>query len=122
MTCRTKIRLITLHSLILIYSGRRSTVILNSLPIHKILDWSKSEAFADDKIKVLIPLPNRPLFLHVCCTYMYLLKTPWERKKLLVTSNFSFSHSVFYPFGELSAIFIRFEIVIWKICWLGRVL
>ena len=33
-----------------------------------------------------------------------LLKTPWEKKKLLVTSNFSFSHSVFYPFGELSTI------------------
>ena len=29
-------------------------------------------------------------------------------------SNFSFSHSVFYPFGELSAIFIKFEIVICK--------
>ena len=28
-----------------------------------------------------------------------------DKEKLLVTSNFSFSHSVFYPFGELSAIF-----------------
>ena len=28
-----------------------------------------------------------------------LLKTPWEKEKLLVTSNFSFSHSVFYLFG-----------------------
>ena len=27
-----------------------------------------------------------------------LLKTIWEKEKLLVTSNFSFSHSVFYPF------------------------
>ena len=27
-------------------------------------------------------------------------------------SNFSFSHNVFYPFGELSAIFIKSEIVI----------
>ena len=25
----------------------------------------------------------------------------WEKKKLLIMSNFSFSHSVFYPFGEL---------------------
>ena len=23
----------------------------------------------------------------------------WEKEKFLVTSNFSFSHSVFYPFG-----------------------
>ena len=28
-----------------------------------------------------------------------LLKTQWEKEKLLVTSNFSFSHSVFYPSG-----------------------
>ena len=28
-------------------------------------------------------------------------------EKLLVTSNFSFSHSVFYPFGDLSAFFIE---------------
>ena len=27
------------------------------------------------------------------------LKTLWEKEKLLVTSNFSFSHSVFYLFG-----------------------
>ena len=28
-----------------------------------------------------------------------LLKTLLEKEKLLITSNFSFSHSVFYPFG-----------------------
>ena len=28
-----------------------------------------------------------------------LLETLWEKKKLLVTSNFSFSHYVFYLFG-----------------------
>ena len=27
-----------------------------------------------------------------------ILKTLWERKKLFVTSNFSFSHNVFFPF------------------------
>ena len=27
------------------------------------------------------------------------LKTLWEKEKLLVTSNFSFSHSVFYLLG-----------------------
>ena len=41
------------------------------------------------------PFPNKPWVLHVCST------------KLLVKSNFSFSHSVFYSLGELSAIFIR---------------
>ena len=37
--------------------------------------------------------PNKPWFLRVCSTS--LLKTQWEKEKLLVTSNFSFSHSVF---------------------------
>ena len=44
----------------------------------------------------LKPFLNKFLFLRVCC--INLLKTPWEKEKLLVTSNFSFSHSVFYPF------------------------
>ena len=49
----------------------------------------------------------------------------WEKEKLLVTSNFSFSDSVFYLFGELSAFFIKFEIVSFsleesKICHLGK--
>ena len=54
--------------------------------------------------------PNKPWFLRVYS--INLLKTLWEKEKLLVTSNFSFSHSVFYPFEELSAIFITFEIVV----------
>ena len=39
------------------------------------------------------------------------MKTLWEKEKLLVTSNFSFSHSVFYPFEDLPAIFVKFEII-----------
>ena len=35
-----------------------------------------------------------------------------EKKKLLVTCNFSFSYSIFCPYGELSFIFIKFEIVV----------
>ena len=45
----------------------------------------------------LNPFPNKPWFLRVCSTS--LLKSLREKEKLLVTSNFSFSHSVFYPFG-----------------------
>ena len=59
------------------------------------------------------PFPNKPWFLRVCSTS--LLKTLWEKEKLLVMSNFSFSHNVFYPYGEPSAIFIKFEIVICKL-------
>ena len=44
------------------------------------------------------PFPNKPLFLRV--RTISLLKTLGEKEKLLVTSNFSFSTSVFYPFGR----------------------
>ena len=45
----------------------------------------------------LNPFPNNPWFLRVCSTS--LLKTLWEKEKLLITSNSSFSHSVFYSLG-----------------------
>ena len=53
------------------------------------------------------PFPYNPWFLCVCSTSH--LKTLLEKEKLLVTSNFSFSHSVFYPLGELSAIFHQIQ-------------
>ena len=59
------------------------------------------------------PFPNKACFFRVYGTS--LLKTLWEKEKLLVTSNFSFSHSVFYPFGELSAIYVKLEIVVCKL-------
>ena len=65
------------------------------------------------------PFPNKPWFLHVCCTS--LLKTLWEKEKLFIKSNFSFSCSVFHLFGKLSAIFIKFKIVICQHFELGRV-
>ena len=67
---------------------------------------------------LLDPFPNKPWFLHVFSTS--LLKTLWEKEKLLVTSNFSFSHSVFYPFRVLSAIFVKFKIVVCKLLQFGR--
>ena len=67
----------------------------------------------------LNPFPNRPWFLLVCSTR--LLKTLWEKEKLLVTSNLPFSHSVFNPFEDLSSIFIKFEIVVCKLFQFGRV-
>ena len=36
-------------------------------------------------------------------------------------SNFSFDHSVFYPFGELSLIFINFDIVVFRLLQFGKV-
>ena len=57
----------------------------------------------------LIISQTSPGFLLVCSTS--LLKTMWANEKLLVTSSFFFSHSVFYLFGEL---FIKFEIFVCK--------
>ena len=65
------------------------------------------------------PFINKHWFLRVCSTS--LLKTLWEKEKLLVTSNFSFSHSVFYPFRKLSAILIKLKIVVCKLFQFGRV-
>ena len=56
-----------------------------------------------------------------CLQYKSFLKTMWEKEKLLVASNFSSSHSVFNLFEELSAIFIKFEIVVCKLFQFGRV-
>ena len=65
------------------------------------------------------PFPNKPCFSRVCSTS--LLKTLREKKKLLVTSNFFFSHKVFYPFAEISAIFIKLDIVVCKLFQSGPV-
>ena len=65
------------------------------------------------------PFPNKPLFLGVCSTS--LLKTLWVKEKLLITSNFSFSHSVFYPLKEFYSNFIKLKIVVCKIFQFGRV-
>ena len=83
-------------------------------PFHTILTLNDLDFFQ-----------NKPLFLRACNSS--LLKTLWEKEKLLVTSNFSFSHNVFYPFGKRSAKLITFKIFTFKlsmkeskICHLGK--
>ena len=83
----------------------------------KISDPLKRDAIVKEYLE-LNPFPNNPWSLRVCSRG--LLKTLWEKEKLLVTSNFSFSHSVFYPFGKLLATFINFEIVVCKLFQFGR--
>ena len=65
------------------------------------------------------PFPNKPRFLCVCSPSN--LKRLWEKEKLLVTSNFSFSLSVFHLSGEFFAIFIKFEIVFCKLLQFQRI-
>ena len=61
-------------------------------------------------LKMFNPFPNKAWFLRVCSTN--LLKTQREKEKLLVTSNFSFSHSVFYLFWKHLCHFQQ----IWSCC------
>ena len=72
-----------------------------------------------DPFGIVNPFPNKPWFLRVCSTSPS--KTLWEKEKLLIKSNFSFSHSVFCRFQKLSAVFIKPEIVICKLFQFGRV-
>ena len=44
-----------------------------------------------------------------------------KKENLLVTSNFSFSYSVIYPFRKLSAISVKFKIVVCKLFQFGRI-
>ena len=80
-------------------------------PIHTILKYGDYYDFN--------PFRNKPWFLRVCS--VSLLKKLWEKEKVRVMSNFSFSHSVFYPFEELSAIFIKPEIVVCRLLQFERV-
>ena len=80
---------------------------------------SNTLKFNQSKILFFNPFPNKPMFLCVCRAS--LLKTLLEKKKILIKSNFFFSHSVFYPFVEISAIFIKFEIVVRKLFQLAPV-
>ena len=52
---------------------------------------------AESKSSTSNPFPHNDTFW--CPWETSLLKALWEKEKLLVTSNFSFSHSVFYLFG-----------------------
>ena len=90
----------------------------NPFPNDKLYTLQNWKRFADDNFK-FNPFPNKPWSLCVCFTSF--LKTLWEKEKLLDTNNFSFSHSVFYPFWELSAIFIKFGIIVCKHFQFGRV-
>ena len=54
--------------------------------------WERINFIMFTHIDLINPVPNKPWVLCVCSTS--LLKTLWEKEKLVVTSNFSFSHSV----------------------------
>ena len=65
------------------------------------------------------PLPKQALIL--TCLQNKCFETLWEKEKLLITSNFSFSHRFFYTFEKLPTIFIKSKIAICKLFLFGRV-
>ena len=81
----TFLRFLKIHSRYILEN--RSTVMLSTIPY----------------FLVVYPYPNKLLILHVCS--LSLLKTMWEKEKLLVTSHFSFfplfstSMEKFLPFS-----------------------
>ena len=96
-----------------------SAAICFNLDQSKILSSGNglSHLFTEHDSIMFNSFPNKPWFSRVCSKSV--LKTLFEKEKLLVTSNFSFSNSVFYPFGKLFAIFIKFEIVVCKLFQYG---
>ena len=54
-------------------------------------------------------------FINIALVFMCLpyksFENTVEKEKLPLTSNFSFSHSVFYLFEERSSIFFRFQML-----------
>ena len=64
---------------------------LNPLPDDKILDWSKLKQIADDILKCIQYEKQVP----------YRVENIVRKEKLLVTSNFSFSHNVFHSYISL---------------------
>ena len=81
--------------------------------------WHQQNAFHREKRKFYnlfhaIKLFQKQALVFLCLHYKSFKKSLWEKEKLLVKSNFSFSRSVFFSFGELSVISIEFEIVICK--------
>ena len=108
--------------------GIRENLALQNVQVSQLIVEVGQEILIVDPVLVVCmilnrrafnPFPNKPWFLCVCSTSP--LKTLQEKEKLLVTSSFCFSHSVFYPFGELFAIFIKFKIVVCKLFQVGRV-
>ena len=65
------------------------------------------------------PFPNKPLFLRVCSTS--LLQTLWEKEKIAITNNNFYSHSILYPFRDISTIIMKSEIVVCILSKFGRI-
>ena len=87
------------------YSNKKDDVASDVVEIAGVLLCIKH-----DHPRFINPFPHNDTFWRPWETS--LLKTLWEKEKLLVTSNFSFSHSVFNPLGITFCDFRQ----IWNCC------
>ena len=89
---------------------------MSEVPSHQSLQvifvFIQITVAAESKIKWLLTLSQTSP-----CFYWAAVQVFWklfEKEKLLLTSNFSFSNSIFYPFRELATInqAVRKEIIV----------
>ena len=73
-----------------------------------------------DKVKTHFYLTNHAL-VFTCLQYKSFENTVGKGKICSLRAISPFSHSVFYPIGELPSIFIKFEIVVCKLFHFERV-
>ena len=107
MISESEPRLHVLCQLILVYGVRKKP------PVYAIVSENVKQG-------ILLTLSQTSPGFYVSAVQVF-WKTLWGKEKLLITSNFSFSHSVFHTLGELSSIFIKFEIVVCKHFLFGSV-
>ena len=65
------------------------------------------------------PFPKQALVFYV--SEVQVFENTVGNGEIARIEQFLLFHSVFYPFGELSAIFIKFKIVVCKLFQFGRV-
>ena len=108
-----KVRILWLR--VNVFSNSICDIAVASAPIHAFLELINYN-----------PFPNKPLILRVCSES--LLKTLWEKEKLLVKSNFSFSYGIFYLLENSLPFSLNLKLLsansFWleesKICRLGK--
>ena len=76
-------------------------IIISVIHVFSLLSANASNLVQSKSVirKRVNPFQKKPFSLWFCSTN--LLKTLCEKEKLLVTGDFSFPHSVFYPFRHL---------------------
>ena len=106
-------------SLLKILWEKEELLVTNNFPFSDSIFYQFGELSAIFIKSEIVVCGFKLLFSRVCS--ISLLKILWEKEELLVTNNFPSSHSIFYPFGELSAIFINSEIVVYGFFQFGSV-